>query len=95
MDSAVNKFLDVVKRERLGGIPNYLEERLNELSQLRQKEHRGASKNLAPWKIVALIVLVGVVIMNFIHCSFFGCTISDASSYIAGYTVLALVLAFC
>ena len=95
VDRAVRETLDVVGKHGLAALPDHLERQLDELAKRRRSPGRGAEENIPWWKLGAIILIVGVAIMNFIHCTFFGCTVTDWNGYIAGYTVLVLILLFC
>lgn len=46
----------------------FMENQLVELAKVRKTESRGAEKNIAAWKLIAIAVLIGVATWSIIKC---------------------------
>ena len=91
MDKAFRQALDAARggpRDLLA----YLERGTEELFGRRREVKRG--NPIPPWKLAAIILIVGVAIFAFLHCTIFGCSASR-DAYIGAFTVLGLIALFC
>lgn len=75
----------------------YLLDKANELKAVRQTPDRGASTNLAWWKIVAIAVYVGLAALEIWLCILRsrGCSKVAKAALKAGQTIAGLVMKFC
>jgi hypothetical protein len=95
VDGALGELLDAVRSGGADALVDRLEAEVKNLDQMRRSPGRGAERNIAPWKIASIILMLGIGVINFIHCTFFGCSVTDWGGYIAAYGTLGLIALAC
>jgi hypothetical protein len=96
LDAVVAEAVGHVRKAGLDTLPSYLDRKLAELGKLRRRRDRGAVDNIPWWKIVILAGFLGWMILQWLVCSFFGCSVAVTIFWTVVYVIhlLAFVL-FC
>lgn len=86
---------DLMKNKGVHSLPDYLEEKINNLEDIRKRPDRGAVQNIPLWKVAAIAVAVGVLIWAFFKCNYFECTQIEGIAYVTVFWIAALVTNYC
>jgi hypothetical protein len=93
--NAVDSLFEGFQKGGIAGITKIMEKNLQELITLRKSDTRGSLDNFPFWKVVAIIVALGVWIIGAIHCGFFNCSVAAGTAYFIIFAIAAIVTRFC
>lgn len=95
IDAAAAEAFELV-RSGANSLPDYLEHHLARLEKVRRQPDRGAVDNIPIWKVIAIVVALGVWIWAFFRCSWWGrCSFAEGLAYFVIFWLAALVVRFC
>jgi len=96
IDQIAGECFNVVRRQGAAGLPDYFDERVNQLEQARRRPDRGAVENIPFWKAAAIAVMIGVSVWAIFKCNWWGgCTEYEAAGYGTAIALASVVLGFC
>lgn len=88
--------MHAIAREGAQALPDYLEERIEELAKLRSQEDRGAVENIPVWKVAAIAVALGVWIWALFRCKWWGsCRLKEGLGYFIVFWIAVYIAKFC
>jgi hypothetical protein len=96
IDEAIQPCLDIVRSQGADELVNYLEEQVGQLEEVRRRPDRGAVENIPIWKVVAIVVAVGVWVWALFRCGIFrGCSRAEGLAYFVIFWLAVLISRFC
>lgn len=93
--NAVDQAFQSYQDKGYEGLTALLGNKLDELTTVRKSDNRGAVDNFPVWKVIAIIVALGVAILGAIHCSWFRCSLAAGAAYYIVFAIAAIVAQFC
>jgi hypothetical protein len=95
LDSSLGEVFEVAAAGA-DGLPDYLEKHLGELEKARRGADRGAIENIPIWKVIAIVVAIGVWIWALFRCGIFGsCSLAEGLAYFTIFWIAVLIARFC
>ncbi|MEZ5428348.1 MAG: hypothetical protein R2747_18915 [Pyrinomonadaceae bacterium] len=78
LDDVLKEITGVIRKKGIAALPAYLDGKMAELQEVRQRADRGAIDNIAWWKILTIVGMVGWFILQVLWCNAFGCQPASA-----------------
>ncbi len=72
LDGVIRQCFDTIRAKGAAGLPDYLAEQIDALERVRRQDDRGASENIAIWKVVLIAAALGVWVWGFFKCKWWG-----------------------
>jgi hypothetical protein len=95
LDAALREGFQVASKGA-AGLPGYLKKHLDELEKVRRGANRGAVENIPIWKVIAIVVAIGVWVWALFKCGIFGsCTLAEGLAYATIFWISVLIVKFC
>lgn len=96
ISKTVKESMNFIAKKGANALPDYLEDKIDELGKIRSQADRGAVDNIPVWKIAAIAVAVGIWIWALFRCKWWGsCRLKEGLSYFILFWIAALIAKFC
>ena len=96
IDQIADECFDVVRRQGAAGLPDYFEQGVNRLEEVRRRPDRGAVENIPIWKVLALVAMFGIGIWAFFKCNWWGgCTEVQEAGFGTAIAIASVVALYC
>ena len=95
LNNALSEVIDVIARDGELGVINFIRAKLVELKNVRLSPSRGTEENIPVWKIIAALILFGIMSWKVLRCIRKNrcCTANMTENVIIG--ILAVAISLC
>lgn len=88
--------LEELSKKGIHYLPEYLEQKVEELEKIRREPERGAVENIPLWKIIIIVIIVGVWLWAYVVCNWRGrCRLRDSLPHQMMTWILSLIAKYC
>lgn len=82
LDELIAEVANQVREHGIASLPKYLDAKMVELEEIRRRDDRGSFDNIAWWKIMFLVGMVGWWVLGLFVCGIFGCSAASVAAFI-------------